>query len=422
MSAVEGDAGRRVARAAAPAERFAIGLGSPSWPMGSAPNGVLTYVATLSAQLQARGHPVSILAGAVDPGEHALPVYDSWGGWATRPWTARLRYAARFRLAPHGALRERWRWVAGVAARMVAEQGLRVLEVEEAHGTAYWIQRAVPVPVVVRLHGPWFLNGAALGEPEDGAFHWRIEEERRAIEAASGVSAPSQNVLDEVRRRYGLGLPDAVVIPNPAPPVPPEERWQLAACEPGRILFVGRFDRHKGGDLMLDAFARVWRARPDARLSFAGPDRGVRGEEGRRWTLEAYLRARLPDALAAGAVELLGPLPFDALGALRRRALVSVVCSRYENFPGTLVEALSRGCPVVAADVGGIPELVQDDVNGLLHRPGDADHLAARLLELLDDPGRAARLGAAGLRSCERLQPAAVAAQVVAHYTAVLGG
>jgi len=401
---------------------FPIALETPGWPPGAVPNGVVTYVSAIVPLLRAQGHPVSILAASSGPGPHDLPVYDLAAAWGRRPLPTRLAHAAQRRLAPALYRQARWRHMAGVARRMIGEQGVRIIEMEESFGMARWVQRAVPVPVVVRLHGPWFLNGVALGVPRDAAFAARVEEEGKAIEQAVAVSAPSRNVLDEVRRQYGLKLDQAVVIPNPTPPVGPGERWRAEASEPGRVLFVGRFDRHKGGDLILDAFARVLAESPRAHLTFVGPDRGLVDDAGRAWSLPEYVRRRLPGSLESGAVELLGQLPFSALGALRRRAQVTAVCSRYENFPGSLTEALAHGCPTVAAETGGIPELVQDGVNGLLHRPGDADHLAGRVLELLRDPARAARLGAAAAAASEKLRPAEVVPLLLATYRRVLAG
>ena len=54
---------------------------------------------------------------------------------------------------------------------------------------------------------------------------------------------------------------------------------------------------------------------------------------------------------------------------------------------------MALGCPIVAARVGGIAEIIRDGVNGLLHRPGDPDDLAARIIAMLTDPARAAELG-----------------------------
>ena len=101
---------------------------------------------------------------------------------------------------------------------------------EEAFGLAGWLQRAIPIPVCIRLHGPWFLNGAALGVPEDDAFRRRVALEGWAIRHASAVTAPSLDVLERTRTYYGLALEEALVIPNPTQPVDPARRgnWQGA--------------------------------------------------------------------------------------------------------------------------------------------------------------------------------------------------
>lgn len=373
---------------------LSIGLGTPSWPLGSEPNGIVTYVATVAPVLAARGHRVSLFTPELSgpPGE--FPVYEIRGEASRRSLAARLLDALRYRVAPAAT----WRALARrdtlrTVLTMVAEQRPDVLEMEESFGLAAWVRRACAVPVHVRLHGPWFLNGPAVGAPQDAAFRERVRAEGVGIAEADAVSAPSLDVLERVRARYGLALPDAAVIPNPTLAVLSGDRWRLQDCDTDRILFVGRFDSHKGGDLVIEAFARVLHSRPRTRLTFVGPDRGIGLPGGRTERLHTFVRARLPGALEDGRIEWLGAQPFSALPSLRRRALVTVVPSRYENHPGTVTEAMTIGCPVVAANVGGIPELVQHGVNGLLHRGGDPQDLAARILDMLRSPSMAERLG-----------------------------
>src|SRR5262249_56194404 len=102
---------------------------------------------------------------------------------------------------------------------------------------------------------------------------------------------------------------------------------------------------------------------------------------------------------------------------LRRRAAVTVICSRYDNFPATVLEAAAMGCPTVAARVGGIPEIIRDGVEGRLHRPGDPDDLAAQIVAMLTDPDGAARLGRPAAARCDReFHPVAIAGRMVAHF------
>ena len=85
-------------------------------------------------------------------------------------------------------------------------------------------------------------------------------------------------------------------------------------ADPKRILFVGRFDRHKGGDLIIDAFGKVLAQIPDARLWFVGPDMGYIDANGRTWHIEEYLRDRIPGALELKQVEWLGAATLFRVG------------------------------------------------------------------------------------------------------------
>jgi glycosyltransferase involved in cell wall biosynthesis len=75
---------------------------------------------------------------------------------------------------------------------------------------------------------------------------------------------------------------------------------------------------------------------------------------------------------------------------------VCVLSTHAEGMPLVLLEAMALGCPVIATRVGGIPELIIHEENGLLHEKNDYDDLAREILSLLDDRERAARLGRRG--------------------------
>ncbi|MBZ5736900.1 glycosyltransferase [Nocardioides mangrovi] len=154
----------------------------------------------------------------------------------------------------------------------------------------------------------------------------------------------------------------------------------------GPVVFVGRLSREKGVDVLLDAMARL----PDARLV-------VVGEGPQRQELERHAAE-----VAGGRVTFTGQVARTEALALLRSATVSAVPSRWlENLPMSVLEAHSSGVPVVVSDLGGLPELVSPEVDGLVVRSGDADALALALRALLDDPDRALELGRAGRRRVE---------------------
>jgi glycosyltransferase involved in cell wall biosynthesis len=401
---------------------LSIGFFCPGWPPGRFSNGIVTYVSILAEQLGQMGHRATILADSAPDSRPDPSVYDVSlirDALSGRPWN-RVAYALWHRIAPDPAHRHRYRRaLVETVARAVDQRGIQLVEIEESFGWARYLQEALPIPVCVRLHGPWFQVAPQLGLPADARFRARVEREGRAIAGAAGVTAPARHILDKTRAYYGVPLPEARVVPNPVEPA--QESWSLGEADPSRLVFVGRFDRLKGGDLVIDAFAGILDEVPGARLWVIGPDRGFCDADGRTWRIEEYVRHRLPGALESKQVEYLGTQPLSALPRFRRRALATIVCSRYETFPYTVTEAMSLGCPVVAARVGGIPEIIRDSESGLLHEPGNPDDLARKVIALLRDPKAAARLGRQAIQDCERdYSPAKVADDALSFYRSVI--
>jgi colanic acid/amylovoran biosynthesis glycosyltransferase len=150
-----------------------------------------------------------------------------------------------------------------------------------------------------------------------------------------------------------------------------------------RVLSVGRLIPIKGMDVVIDAVA----GSSGLTIAGDGPERDV-------------LAAR---AARSGAdVQFEGFVPPAELGRLYRDASCVVLASRFgEGFPNVVLEAMAHGCPVIAARVTGVGELIQDGVNGLLVPPGDPPALRAAIARLAGDRGLAERLGAAARRTAE---------------------
>jgi glycosyltransferase involved in cell wall biosynthesis len=152
---------------------------------------------------------------------------------------------------------------------------------------------------------------------------------------------------------------------------------------PGRVLFVGRLATQKRPDIAVRAFARVRELYPEAELQIVG-DGPARGD------VEA-----LVDFLGLRpAVRFSGTR--DDVPALLSRAACVILSSDYEGCPFTVIEAMAAGAPVVATRVGGVPELVEHGVTGLLVEPRSPEALAVGVSELLANPELANRMGAAG--------------------------
>ena len=406
----------------------AIGLFCPSWPPGRVANGIVTYTGTIAEGLRRLGRRVHILTPDLDetagdgPGVRAFDVTAGAGSLVAR--VRRRIDALRPGMGAGTRGAEIGRGVRRAVRRLAADGGLGLLEMEESFGWSGLVAGRVPVPVVVRLHGPWFLSGPADGhDAADPTFERRALAEGIGLRRASAITAPSRDVLRRVLDYYGPGLPPSEVIPNPVPTVPLADRWRPEGCDPRLVLFVGRVSRLKGVDVVIDAMALLRRQRPGTRLMIVGPGRRIIGDDGRALDVEDYLDARLPGALSDGEVILTGPLPPNQVDRLRRKAAVTVVASRFETFSLTTVEAMAAGCPIVASRAGGIAELFDDGVHGLHVEPGDPADLAAKIDALLADPEAAAEMGRrAASHSLERYSTSAIAERTDAFYQRVLSG
>jgi glycosyltransferase involved in cell wall biosynthesis len=391
---------------------------SPSWPIDKTANGIATYVHGVAAGLRRLGHTPIVLSSHYD--EDNLPADFYPLELEELSVLSRIRDGLNFRINAPEALREKFsRVLVKSARRAIEERGVQLLEMEETFGWVQLVKPQLPVPIVARLHGPHFANGAALGIPADDAFRQRVRDEGIGIAQADGLSAPSREILERTREYYGTPLTEAVVIPYPGPVVPAERRWSLADCDRSLILFVGRFDRHKGGDVVIDAFRSIAQRFPKTRLCFVGADEGITDEQGGRWTLSQYIDKRAHDV--AGRIDCLGRQPNSSLAELRRKAFVTIVGSRYETFGLVVLEAMAYGSPLVATRTGGIIEIVEDGVNGILARPGDQDDLAAAIARLLDAPEFAAKLSQRAAEDAAlRYHPDTIARETAAFFETVL--
>ncbi len=367
-----------------------------------------TFVVNEILGLRRQGARVEILPLLPRPGGPVQPL--------ARPLVEEARYGPLLGRAPLRALAGRVarqpRALAGIVGRLVAETW--------RHPTTL-VKDLILLPRVCvmademgrlgvgHVHAHFLTHGGfaawavgrLTGLPWSVVAHGSDVHRRQAMMATkvaeasfvAAVSAFNRRVILDVCHRSGPGpaeggWADRVLVARCGVDLdrltprdgPPPGGDQLVVC-------VGTLHEVKGQCHLLAALASLRRrGRPvTAVLAGDGPDRRRLEELARELGL-------------ADQVTFTGAVTHDRVIELYRRAAVAVTPSvvssdgRREGIPTVLLEAMACGVPVVASDLTGIPELVEDRVTGLLTPPGDPEAIARAIETLVDDPGLAADL------------------------------
>jgi glycosyltransferase involved in cell wall biosynthesis len=174
------------------------------------------------------------------------------------------------------------------------------------------------------------------------------------------------------------------------------ERKRTGSDGPARLLYVGRMTASKGVHTAIQALALALHSNPSrsATLTLVGGPTSSEYYE--------TLRKMVSEARLSNEVRFTGLVPREALPALYEQHDVLVFPSAYdEPFSIALLEGMAAGLAVVGTPTGGTPEVLRDEVNGLVFPREDASACADQILRLLDDPGLSDRLGQAARRTVD---------------------
>jgi glycosyltransferase involved in cell wall biosynthesis len=267
---------------------------------------------------------------------------------------------------------------------VIAQSPFEALPVLAVRRSFRWSPR-----VVVEVHGDWRTAPRLYGSRvrrlaagvADGAALLAV---RRAYGTRS-LSGFTAKVAEEATGRKPLAIfPTyfdlASFLAEPVRPLPSEPA----------VAWVGALQRYKAPHIFAEAWRRIATRVPEARLTMVGdgPLRSVAEALSRDCPDRVRFEPRLSPPEVARVLD---------------ESTVLALPSWVEGMGRVVIEAFTRGRPVVGSDAGGIPDLVTHERTGLLVPPGDVEQLAAALVRVLSDPTLAERMAGAALREAESL-------------------
>ncbi len=326
----------------------------------------------LARALRERGHELAVVTSH---GDLELPDEDAHAGLRIHRFRFLEALAAR-RLDLYAEARRRL-----VCLKQAFRPDLVHMNSVPPSALLHWQTRSYhPAPTLVAVHSPL---------PDQNAAAETLVG--RTLRAAAWVTANSRAMLEDVRRLVPEISDRSSVIYNglEMPELAPES----LPFEAPMLLCAGRVVRDKGFDVAISAFATVRRRFPKARLVIAG-DGPARAE----------LEQQAAEMGVREAVDFLGWVPPEKIPALMNSATLALMPSRWrEAFGLVALQAMQMARPVVASDVGGLPEVVAHGETGLVVPKEDPEVVAQAVTRLLENPSLAQEMGAAGRRRASLL-------------------
>jgi glycosyltransferase involved in cell wall biosynthesis len=294
--------------------------------------------------------------------------------------------------------------------RLVAwclSRGPRLVHVHATvRGSMY--RKAVCVATAKALRRPVLLHVHA-GAAEIEVFRRRLGPLRAAL--LRGCLARADRIVTVSRAgrtalERSFGLSGVGVVPNAAPPTASRSPKARPGAEV-EILYLGGFANPvKGGDVLVRALGTVLEAVPTIRVTLAGP--------GEPPAAAQALLIRHPSVQWLGWLDELGRA--QAFGS----SDVFVLPSTSEGLPMAVLEAMAEGLAIVATEMGGVPDILSDEVDALLVPPADAEALARTMLRLAGDAALRERLATRALARARRLSEEEVSGRLDETYAELL--
>ena len=272
--------------------------------------------------------------------------------------------------------------------------GLDIIEAPlwDVEGFAYSCSKNMPI--VIRVETPIFKVAEINNWDINDDLLVSMELEKKYLESADGLIAISTDIKNTLLSKYKIQNknwflnPIGVEISKSTEPI--KNNFPI-------VLFVGRLEKRKGVENIVNSIPQVANKFPDVKFLFVGSDTKISGN-----SYKQFLENQI-DKKYSKNYEFLEYVDENKLKQLYSDCTVFIAPSIYESFGIIFLEAMNAAKPVIGTLTGGIPEVVESGKTGFLVEPGNEKELLGKIIYLLDNPEECKKMGENGRKRIEKL-------------------
>jgi glycogen synthase len=346
--------------------------------------GIATFTKTIAETLAAMGHIVHVITLGSDSNR----VDFESGVWVHRILVQKITRRPALKLSIPEFI---WNWSATALKECRRIETHRSIDLVEApiwdcEGIAFLLEGHWPLITSLHTTLHFWLDSkphlrknrswmSSLGNPV-------LQLEKKMMTQSHAIRANSQAIKQAIETAYQFKFNDTLhVIPHGLPKIPTP---QIPKRKNGiEILFVGRFEHRKGIDILLQVIPDLLSAYKDVTFRLIGNDQLP--DENGYFVKHQFIKTH-QQAAWLSRVYFSGEITEQALQAAYLSCDLFVAPSRFESFGLIYLEAMRAGKPVIGCNVGGIPEVVSHEKNGLLVPPDDAAALMQAIVWMIEHP------------------------------------
>lgn len=369
--------------------KFGICLLSKYYPPYGV-GGVATYVKELAEGFSKQGHPVYVITSGLPQKELIIK------GVSLINSDSYIVNDDLFAFIPNDIMpvtkrNLQYSWKVSLIVESLFDRGLiSILETPLWDYEGLCASRIEGLKTIVRLETPLKLAAKTQNWEWNKDFELSSLLEKELIQKAHKVITISRDIQNQIGALYNIEWAQMQVKHIPLGIIDVEYNTSGSNHDDEKIeiLFIGRLERRKGIDILLEAIKIVLRKHKNVKVIIAGNDK-IPFSKGK--TIKELFMNENPGIM--DCVSFLGEIGEAEKNILLRNCDIFVAPSRYESFGLVFLEAMQLSKPVIGTDVGGISEIVDNGLNGILVKPEDCDALSLAISSLLSNKLKREEIG-----------------------------